>query len=67
MIRVTGDDTAPFGGLNMIFAGDFAQLPPMIGKEVPLCTARLSENNLLNDMSKNRPLEKLYGIKLPLL
>ena len=33
MIQVIGDDTSPFGGLNMIFAGDFAQLPPVIGKE----------------------------------
>ncbi|TFK73096.1 hypothetical protein BDN72DRAFT_762143, partial [Pluteus cervinus] len=23
----------PFGGMNMIFAGDFAQLPPVVGKE----------------------------------
>jgi hypothetical protein len=23
----------PFGGMNMLFAGDFAQLPPAIGQE----------------------------------
>lgn len=27
------DSVRPFGGMNMIFAGDFAQLPPVIGKE----------------------------------
>ena len=31
MIRITGDDQLPFGGMNMIFAGDFAQLPPPFG------------------------------------
>src|ERR1700677_434420 len=30
---VFGEMEAPFGGLNMIFAGDFAQLPPAIGQE----------------------------------
>jgi hypothetical protein len=33
MIRITNDADSPFGGLNMIFAGDFAQLPPVIGRE----------------------------------
>ena len=29
----TGNESAAFGGINIIFAGDFAQLPPVIGKE----------------------------------
>jgi hypothetical protein len=33
LIRITGDVDSPFGGMNMIFAGDFAQLPPVIGRE----------------------------------
>ncbi|KAF4618642.1 hypothetical protein D9613_009831 [Agrocybe pediades] len=28
-----GREDVPFGGLHIIFAGDFAQLPPVIGKE----------------------------------
>lgn len=31
MCKVLGKDTEPFGGINMIFAGDFAQLPPPAG------------------------------------
>lgn len=30
---VMNDAETPFGGMNMIFAGDFAQLPPAIGRE----------------------------------
>ena len=33
LARVMNNLDAPFGGLNMIFAGDFAQLPPVIGHE----------------------------------
>ncbi|KAG2094426.1 uncharacterized protein F5147DRAFT_555146, partial [Suillus discolor] len=28
------DNTAPFGGMNIIFAGDFAQLSPVSGKQL---------------------------------
>ncbi|KAF9455952.1 hypothetical protein BDZ94DRAFT_1285957 [Collybia nuda] len=31
--RVMNEVEVPFGGLNMIFSGDFAQLPPVIGGE----------------------------------
>ena len=33
LCRVMNKPTIPFGGLNMLFAGDFAQLPPPIGGE----------------------------------
>ena len=33
LARVMNNLNAPFGGLNFIFAGDFAQLPPVIGQE----------------------------------
>ena len=33
LARVLNNLDIPFGGMNMIFAGDFAQLPPAIGGE----------------------------------
>ena len=33
LCKVMNEPTIPFGGLNMLFAGDFAQLPPPIGGE----------------------------------
>lgn len=34
LAHVLSNPEAPFrGGMNMIFAGDFAQLPPVIGHE----------------------------------
>src|ERR1700723_527368 len=33
MAKSTGNKEDTFGGINMIFAGDFAQLPPVIGGE----------------------------------
>jgi hypothetical protein len=33
LTTINNNDASPFEGLNMIFAGDFAQLPPPIGKE----------------------------------
>ena len=33
LAKVMNNTEEPFGGLNMIFAGDFAQLPPAIGQE----------------------------------
>lgn len=31
--QISNELTVPFGGFNMLFAGDFAQLPPVIGGE----------------------------------
>ncbi|KAF8653617.1 hypothetical protein AX14_008280 [Amanita brunnescens Koide BX004] len=33
LAKVMNNDSVPFGGMNMIFAGDFAQLPPPMGGE----------------------------------
>ena len=33
LCKVMNEPTVPFGGLNMLFAGDFAQLPPPVGGE----------------------------------
>ena len=33
LAKVMNNSDLPFGGMNMIFAGDFAQLPPAIGQE----------------------------------
>jgi hypothetical protein len=33
LCKVMNQPTLPFGGMNMLFAGDFAQLPPPVGGE----------------------------------
>ena len=33
LARINNNPQSPFSGLNVIFAGDFAQLPPAIGQE----------------------------------
>ena len=33
LANVCGVNDVPFGGLNMVFSGDFAQLPPAVGRE----------------------------------
>jgi hypothetical protein len=33
LARALNNPDTPFGGMNMIFAGDFAQLPPVIGQQ----------------------------------
>jgi len=33
LAHVMNNLDSPFGGMNMMFAGDFAQLPPVIGRE----------------------------------
>jgi len=33
LCKVMNKPTVPFGGFNMLFAGDFGQLPPPVGNE----------------------------------
>ena len=32
-VNMFGVNDNPFGSLNMVFSGDFAQLPPAVGRE----------------------------------
>lgn len=41
MAIVTGNHDLPFGGINMVFAGDFAQLPPVVGHSTSGSTVAL--------------------------
>ena len=41
LCKVMNDPTTPFGGYNMLFAGDFAQLPPPVGGENVLLYSRM--------------------------
>jgi len=45
LARVLNNPDTPFGGMNMIFAGDFAQLPPAIGGEHALLYSRTVRQN----------------------
>ena len=45
LARVMNNLDTPFGGLNMIFAGDFAQLPPVIGQEHSSLYSRMVGKN----------------------
>ena len=56
-----------FGGLNMVFSGDFTQLPPAVG-----CGGYCFTHNQLELLQvvwnpKKKQLEKHYGIKWQLL
>jgi len=53
----------PFGGLNMIFAGDFAQLKPVFGSPLYSQTVGTSIDAGMSVRSNNQLLERLYGIK----
>lgn len=46
--KVLNNLDTPFGGLNMIFAGDFAQLPPVIGHEHAALYSRTVGNNAVS-------------------
>ena len=45
----------PFGGLNMVFSGDFAQLPPAVGGEhVPSTQEQLEQFRPIRNLKKRR-------------
>ena len=45
LARILNNLDTPFGGMNMIFAGDFAQLPPAIGGEHASLYSRTVRSN----------------------
>ena len=45
LARILNNSDTPFGGMNMIFAGDFAQLPPAIGGEHASLYSRTAGRN----------------------
>ena len=63
LAKVFDQADIPFGGLNMVFSGDFAQLPPAVGGEHVSLYSR-TIGSLSTDISlKKRQLERHYGTK----
>ena len=48
LAQVLNNFDTPFGGLNMIFAGDFTQLPPVIGHKHASLYSRTVGNNAVS-------------------
>ncbi|KAJ3872528.1 hypothetical protein F5051DRAFT_463408 [Lentinula edodes] len=46
LAKALGEEEIEFGGMNMIFAGDFAQLPPAMGSPLYSNTIGLSGNSI---------------------
>jgi hypothetical protein len=57
LAKITGNKDVPFGGLNFIFAGDFAQLPPAVGGE----SSSLYSRNIGRIANKIGPQEAAIG------
>ena len=55
----------PFGGLNMIFAGNFSQLPPVIGQEHPSLYSCTIGRNTTSLRDQEASIRKPCGIKSP--
>ena len=53
----------PFGGLNMVFSGDFAQLPPAIGGEHVSLYSRTIGTVSTDKKSQEEAIGKLSGIR----
>jgi PIF1-like helicase/Helitron helicase-like domain at N-terminus len=58
LAQVLNNPDAPFGGMNMIFAGDFAQLPPVIGHEHASLYSRTVGNNAVSLRSQEAAIGK---------
>jgi len=67
LARIFNETELPFGRLNMIFAGNFAQLPPAIGlldkSTLPSIVEPL-DNVPQVELIRNPQSGKCYGIKL---
>ena len=63
LAKVFDQADIPFGGLNMVFSGDFAQLPPAVGGDMFPCIKEQLAPYLLTLNLKKRQLERHYGPK----
>lgn len=61
-LGIAKESTAPFGGINVIFAGDFCQLPPV--GDTPLYTAIESVTNKPSDSQTENGQKKIKGLTL---
>jgi len=61
-LGIAKESTAPFGGINVIFAGDFCQLPPV--GDTPLYTAIESVTNKPSDSQTENSQKKIKGLTL---
>ena len=67
LAHVMNNLDTPFGRLNMIFAGDFAQLPPVIGQEHASLYSHTIGRNTTSLCNQEASIRKPCGIKsLPL-
>lgn len=57
--KVTNEHNKPFGGKNMILAGDFAQLPPTSGSPLYSSTVSKIQNNSMSKRDQESTIGKL--------
>ena len=54
-------NTSPFGGINIIFAGDFAQLPPVGNDHLYSCLNMKNIAQATKNAGQQKILENCYG------